>query len=69
MFRLIKQVIFLSFRNHFCVGSISETFEAIESRGVSFKGSVYDFSVYYNAINKSDILNIRKYLMIKNKMK
>ena len=30
------------------------------------KGNVYDFSVDYNAIDKSDILNIHKYLMVKN---
>ena len=30
------------------------------------KGNVYDFSVDYSAIDKSNILNIHKYLMIKN---
>ena len=27
---------------------------------------MYDFSVNYNALDKSDILNIHKYLMVKN---
>ena len=36
------------------------------SREVSLNGNVYDFSVDYNSIDKSDILNIHKYLMIKN---
>ena len=36
-----------------------------ESEEVSFKGNSYDFSVHYDAINKSDILNIPKYLMVK----
>ena len=27
---------------------------------------MYDFSVYYNAIDKSWILNIHKYLMVNN---
>ena len=31
--------------------------------------SVYDFSVDYNSIDKSDILTIYKYLMIKNNIK
>ena len=34
---------------------------------MSFKGNKYDFSVDYNAIDKSDRLNIHKHLMVKNK--
>ena len=37
-----------------------------ESRVVSFKGNEYDTLVDYSAIDKSDILNIYKYLMVKN---
>ena len=33
-------------------------FGATEFREVSLKGNVYDFSVDYNATDKSDILNI-----------
>ena len=33
-------------------------FGPAESGEVSLKGNVYDFSVDYNAIDKSDILNI-----------
>ena len=33
---------------------------------ISLKGNAYDFSVDYNSIDKSDILNIHKYLMVKN---
>ena len=44
-------------------------FGATEFREVYLKGNVYDFSVYYNAIEKSDILNIHKYLMVKSNMK
>ena len=40
-----------------------------ESREVSLNGNVYDFSVDYNSIDKSNILNILKYLMTKNKIK
>ena len=34
---------------------------------MSFKGIVYNFSVDYNAIDKSEILNIHKYLMVNSK--
>ena len=36
-----------------------------DSREVSLKGNVHDFSVDYNAIDKSDILNILKYSVFK----
>ena len=49
------------FPNQFCLGSISNGFGATESREVSLKGCVYDFSV---AIDKPDILSIHKYLMV-----
>ena len=38
----------------------------MESKEVSLIGNMYDFSVYYNAIDKSRILNIHKYLMVNN---
>ena len=53
----------------FCLGSISNEFSATESREVSSNGNVYDFSVDYNSIDKSDILKIHKYLMNKNNEK
>ena len=48
-----------------CIGKIA----AAESTEVSFKGSVYDFSVDYNAISKSDIINIYNYSMVENSIK
>ena len=36
---------------------------------VCLTGNVYDFSVDYNSIDKSDILNIHKYSMTKNNKK
>ena len=51
------------------LGSIYNRFDATESREVSFKGNVYDFSVDYNTIDKSDILNIHEYLMVRNNLK
>ena len=56
-------------KNVKCLGSISNGFSAIESREVSLNGSVFDFSVDCNSIDKSDILHIHKYLMTKNYMK
>ena len=56
----------VNFPTRFCLGSISNGFSATESREVSLNGNVYDFSVDYNSIDKSDILNIHKYLMTKN---
>ena len=48
------------------LGSIPNGFTVTESREVSLKGNVYDFSVGFNCIDKCDILNIHKYLMVKN---
>ena len=56
----------LTFETQFCLGSISNVLSATESREVALNGNKYDFSVNYNSLDKSDILNISKYLMIKN---
>ena len=56
----------VNFPSQFCLGSISNGFSATESREVSLNGIVYAFSVDYNSLNKSEILNIHNYLMIKN---
>ena len=52
-----------SFPTQFCLGSIPNGFSAPDSREVSLNRNVYDFSVDYNFIDESDIINIRKYLM------
>ena len=59
----------VKFLDQFCLGSISNGFSATESREVSLNENVYDSSVDYNSIDKSDILNIHKYLMKKNNIK
>ena len=64
-----KEIFKFNFSIQFCLESISNGFIATESREISLNGNVYDFSVDYNSINKSEILNIRKYLMIKNNLK
>ena len=45
---------------------MSNEFDSYDLDEVSFKGNVHAFSVDYNAIDKSNILHIHKYLMIKN---
>ena len=58
----IKMLIFkLNF-----VQLISNRFSATESREVSLNRIVLDFSVDYDSIDKSDMLNTHKYLMTKN---
>ena len=59
----------VNFPTQFCLGNISNGLSATESREVSLNGNIYDFSVDYNSIDTSDILNIRKYLMTKNNVK
>ena len=53
----------------FFLGSISNRLSAIMSREVSLNRNMYDFSVDCNSIDKSDILNIHKYLMKRNIIK
>ena len=48
----------VNFPIQFCLGSIFNRFSAAESREVSLNGNVYDFSIDYNSIDKSDILTI-----------
>ena len=55
-----------NFSTQFYLGSISNGFSALESREVSLNGNGYDFSADYNSVDKSNILIIHKYLMIKN---
>ena len=54
----------VNFLTQFCLGSIHNWFSATESREVSLNGNVYDFSVDYNSIDKSNLFNIHTYLMI-----
>ena len=52
-----------------CLESISDGFSVAESRVVFLDENVYDFSVDCNSIDKSDIINIHKYLMTKTNIK
>ena len=59
----------VNFPGQICLGNISDGFSATGSREVRLNGNMYDFSVNYNSIDKSDILYIQKYLMTKNDIK
>ena len=59
----------VNFPTQFCLRNISNGFSATEFREVSSDGNVYDFSVDYRSSDKSDILNIHKHLINKNKIK
>ena len=56
-------------KTQFCLGRISNSFSNTESREIPLNGNVYHFSVDYNSIDKSDILNINKYIIAKNDIK
>ena len=58
-----------NFPTQFCLRSISNGFSPTDPREVSLNGNVYKFSINYNSVDKSDTLNIHKYLMNKNKIK
>ena len=49
-----------------CLGNISKDWAIDNMKKTGLKGCVYDFSVYYDAIAISEILDIHKYLMQKN---
>ena len=59
----LKPIKNANFQTQFCRGSISNGFSAGEK---SLKRNAWDFSIDYNTNNKSDLLNIKKYLMVKN---
>ena len=59
----------VNFPTQFCFGSISNGFSAAKTREESVNGNVYGFSVDYNSIDKTNKLNIYKYLMTQNKIK
>ena len=50
----------VNFPTQFCLGNNSNGFGNSESREVSLNGNIYNFSVDYSSIDKSDILNNHK---------
>ena len=60
----------LTFQLNFVSGVyLYNEFSAIKSREVFLNENVYNFSVDCKSVDKSDILNIHKYLMAKNNIK
>ena len=59
----------VNFPTRFCLESISDRFDDIESKEESLNRNANDFSVDYNSTDKSDILKIHEYLMAKNNIK
>ena len=59
----------VNFSTYSCLESISNGSITAESREVFLNANVYDFSVDYDSIGKSDILNIHKNLRTKNNVK
>ena len=51
-----------------CLGYISKDWSVDNMKKTGLKGYVYNFSVYYDAIAVSDILEIHKYFMKKNEI-
>ena len=51
-----------------CLGNIWKDWSVDNIKKTGLKGYVYNFSVDYNAIVVSDILDIHKYLIKKNKI-
>ena len=49
-----------------CLGNITQEFSEDNTEKTGLNGYLDDFSVDYDAIEVSDILNIHKYLMEKN---
>ena len=57
-----------NFSSWFCLGSASDECNSDDLNEVSFKGNICDFSVDFDSIDKSNILNMHKYLIIKNRI-
>ena len=51
-----------------CLGNISKDCSVDNMKKTGLKAYIYNFSVDYEAISVSDITNIHKYLMEKNKI-
>ena len=58
-----------NFPAQLCLGSIYNGFSAHKSKEVTLNGNVCDFLAIYSSSDKSDKLNIQKYLMTKNNIK
>ena len=64
----LKQKILKLFHSHYVSETFQKTGQMIIWKKQDLMVTLNDFSTDYNAINKSDILDIQKYLMKKNNM-
>ena len=67
---MVQKLLNLKVKDHpisLCLGNISKDWSEDNMKKTGFNGYIYDFSVYYDAISVSDILDIHKYLMKKMK--
>ena len=51
-----------------CLGNISKKWSIDNMKKTGLKGCIYEFSVDFDYISTSDILDIHKYLMEKNEI-
>ena len=51
-----------------CLGNITKEFSKDNTKKTGLNGYVYDFSIDYDSITVADILDIHKYLMIKDEI-
>ena len=65
----LKQKILKFQHNPLCLGNISKDWSIDNMKKTGLKGYIYDFSVDYDDIAVSDILDIHEYLMKKKKKK
>ena len=54
--------------NNLCLGNVSKDFSISNMKKTGLNGYIYDFSIDYNSIGVSDIQDIHKYLMKKNRI-
>ena len=57
-----------SYLNLLCLGNISKDWSEDNMKKTGLEGYVYNFSADYNTIATSDIVDIHKYLMKKNRI-
>ena len=57
-----------SYSNLLCLGNISKDWSEDNMKKTGLEGYVYNFSADYNTIATSDIVDIHKYLMKKNRI-
>ena len=59
----------VNFPTQFCLAGVSDRFSSTDSKEVPLNEKLYDFLFHYNSIDKSNIINIHKYLITKNNIK